>query len=246
MIFEVFQLPAFDDNYIYILNLKTKDQLVVVDPGDPQVVIHFLKQHHLTLNEIWITHHHFDHIDGLPELKKQFPDCLVRGPQYDEHRISPLDVLHKKNDTFLLGDQEVQILYLPGHTLGHIAYYIPQLQLLFSGDVIFSLGCGRLFEGSHEQMHNSLKQIEALPDDTQIFCTHEYTLANIEFLKSLEKSSNEASNDLQLFYEFIKALRDKNIPTVPTTVKREKQLNPFLTASTVEEFKKLRLLKDQF
>lgn len=242
MVFEVFQVPAFDDNYIFFLHSPSENKTCVIDPGAPQVVKNFLSEKNWDLTDIWITHHHFDHIGGLKALADSYPQCEIKGPKYDQHRIPGLKTLLQDGDNFDFYGTPVQIYFLPGHTLGHIAYHLPEENILFSGDVIFSLGCGRLFEGTPEQMHQSLQRISQLPENTQIYCTHEYTQANVEFALSL----GDPSKKLLDFSQTVQVLRAQGHPTVPTTVAREKQLNPFVRAGSVEEFRQIREMKDQF
>jgi hydroxyacylglutathione hydrolase len=250
---QIFQLPAFDDNYIFIL--RSGGSTVVVDPGDAAIVASFLEKQNWTLDEIWITHHHLDHIGGVGELVQKF-GAKVRGSVYDQHRLPKLDVTHSDNDHFVWNGLGVEVLFLPGHTSGHIAYLLADSKWLLSGDVIFALGCGRLFEGSASQMHESLSRIMRLSDDIEIFCTHEYTESNAQFALNVEPG-NVA---LQHRIEEIKTLRKQGLPTIPTSIDLEKQTNPFVrlqsqeireqleleVASDLEVFTALRKLKDVF
>lgn len=238
MSLEVYQIPAFDDNYLYILRDSTTGETAAVDPGDAHVILDFLKSKKWSLNKIFITHHHFDHTGGVTALKQK-TDAQVFAPKYDEHRISPVDQWVKEGDTVNVGECTAKVMYLPGHTLGHIAYFFESEKCLFSGDVIFAMGCGRLFEGTPAQMHHSLERLKALPQDTKIYCAHEYTLANGKFAISVDPTNS----DLLTRMDEVEALREKNQPTVPTTLKQELKTNPFLRSDSPGIRKTVNLLK---
>jgi hydroxyacylglutathione hydrolase len=217
---QVAPLTAFKDNYIWTLRLGRS--AAVVDPGDAAPVLSYLKAESLELSAILATHHHPDHVGGIAELIAKYPGVPVYGPA-DEPIAS---VTHPLRD----GDQielpalgvAFQVIGIPGHTRAHVAYYGGGM--LFCGDTLFACGCGRLFEGTAEQMYASLRKLTSLPDDTRVYCGHEYTLANIEFAKAVEPD-NEALSDRE---RSDRGLRDAGRPTLPSTLGREKATNPFL------------------
>lgn len=221
----IIPIPAFEDNYIWLLQYGRK--VVVIDPGDALPVIKVLQDNNWELAAILVTHHHDDHIGGVPHLLEQF-NVPVYAPEYRDYSFTHTPV--KEGDTIHLSAiaQSFDVLWLPGHTLDHVAYV--NTQYLFCGDVLFAAGCGRLFEGTPNQMLNSLNRIKKLPLSTKIFCTHEYTLKNIQFALTLEPSN------ARLKAREIKTtqLRQQNIPTLPTTLEEEIATNPFLRCSAPE------------
>ena len=238
---QVFQIPALRDNYIYILHERTQGKTTVVDPSLAKPVNDFLSKKNLRLDFIWNTHHHFDHTGGNRELKKKW-NCPVYGYKEDAFRIPEIDRTLEEGEVFYFGKIRVEVLFIPGHTLGHIAFWLPEEKYLFCGDTLFSIGCGRLFEGTPKMMFNSLQKIKNLPLDTQIYCAHEYTEDNAQFALSVDKNNTK----LQKRAQAVKLLRQKNQPTVPSSLKEELETNPFLKAKTSLEFKILREKKDCF
>ncbi|QVM89719.1 hydroxyacylglutathione hydrolase [Pseudomonas entomophila] len=222
-------LPAFSDNYIWLLQDTANRRCAVVDPGDAAPVLAWLGEHpDWVLEAILVTHHHHDHVGGVEALK-QTTGAQVFGPANE--RIPARDVaLEDGAQVHVLG-LAFDVLAMPGHTLGHIAYYTAQspTPLLFSGDTLFAAGCGRLFEGTPEQMHQSLQRLAALPEQTQVYCAHEYTLSNLRFAKAVEPHSEPVQKRL----EAVTRLRDDNRISLPSTIGIERQTNPFLrTAET--------------
>ncbi|SEA90924.1 hydroxyacylglutathione hydrolase [Alkalimonas amylolytica] len=222
-------LAAFQDNYIWCLTKPDSDALVVVDPGDADVVLQFARTTKRQLSSILVTHHHWDHTDGIAALKQHWPNTQIIGPDYEAERIPSLTQTVHDGDIVQLEefDLQFQVLHLPGHTLGHIAYYqssVDGAPLLFCGDTLFSAGCGRLFEGSPEQMHQSLQRLMALPNETLIYCTHEYTLANLAFARAVEPDNQAVIAHLTKCQQ----LRDNQLPTLPSKLATEKAINPFL------------------
>lgn len=193
------------------------------------------------LTTVLNTHHHPDHIGANIALKKA-TSCEIIGFYDDAHRIPAIDTKVKDGDEIKVCGYTAHVMFVPGHTLGHIAYYFQEQGALFCGDTLFAMGCGRLFEGTPQQMFDSLQKFKALPDETNVYCAHEYTLANATFSLSVDPD-NKA---LQQRYEEVKNLRKQGIPTIPTTIGLEKSTNPFMRAKTVEEFARLRTLKDNF
>lgn len=212
-------IPAFTDNYIWLLTRGAK--ATVVDPGDAAPVMQRLLQRHLTLTDILVTHHHADHVGGVAPLA-QATGARVIGPRNEA--IPARDVALGDGDRIDVLGMTIDVLDVPGHTRGHIAYYLPALRWLFCGDTLFAAGCGRLFEGTAEQMTASLARLAALPADTRVYCAHEYTLSNLRFALAVEPD-NTALRDRQ---HACLDLRDRGMPTVPSTIGEERATNPFL------------------
>lgn len=234
MTLEISLIPIFSDNYVPLL--VSGDKTGVVDPGDAAPVIAMLEKRELKLTDILITHHHSDHIGGVAELKNRY-GCTVTGPASEQKRIPGMDKLVREHDRVNFGKHEARVLETPGHTTGHIAYWFSGEKALFCGDTLFSIGCGRLFEGTPQQMWDSLQKLRALPEDTRVYCAHEYTMANIRFALSIDPQ-NAA---LKSYAEKVEMLHAQNLPTVPALLKTEKAANPFLRADNPDLQKALGL-----
>lgn len=221
-------IPAFSDNYIWLLRQDTSSEVAVVDPGDAKPVIDYLEREGLDLTAILITHHHHDHTGGLPELAKRYSPHII-GP--DNPSIKELDErLGDGDDCRVLG-RRFEVMAVPGHTLDHIAFFAAGTpSLLFCGDTLFYGGCGRLFEGTPEQMYDSLSRLATLPEDTLVFAAHEYTLANLRFAQAADPRNRIRD---RLLRECQQA-RDLDRPTLPTTIGRERQINPFLRVDSAD------------
>ncbi len=217
--FRIAPIPAFQDNYIWLIELG--ENAVVVDPGDAAPVLHLLQARRRKLEAILVTHHHADHVGGVADLVAAH-GARVFGPA--KSPFSRLDVTLREGDHVSVLGQDFSVLEVPGHTLDHIAYWCPALDLLFCGDTLFACGCGRLFEGTAAQMYLSLSKIARLPDRTKVYCAHEYTSANIRFALAVEPDNP----DLLHRREECTALRQGGQPTVPSTIQLEKASNPFL------------------
>ena len=228
-------------NYIWLLEDTTTQEVVVIDPTDADLVTAFCEQHQLHLKQIWLTHWHRDHTDGVQALLAE-QNLPVFGPRDELSKISFISNPLQHNDHFHFNDLKVEIIATPGHTLGHIVYFIEEIDTLFCGDTLFAMGCGRLFEGTAEQMYHSLNRLAALPIQTKVYCTHEYTLANAEFALTIEPH-NVA---LQERIKDVKALRDSEQITLPSTIELELETNPFLRTESAEDFARIRALKDLF
>ena len=216
---EIIPIPAFEDNYIWLI--RNQAYAAVVDPGDADPVMEYLQQHGLRLTAILITHHHGDHCGGALELRQHF-GCPVYGPRHERITATTQTVGEKDIVTIPELDTTFHVIDVPGHTLGHVAYY--GLNSLFCGDALFACGCGRLFEGTPEQMQSSLAKLGALPDETRVFCAHEYTLDNIRFAR-IADPGNAA---LQEREERERKTRAQGLPTLPSSIALEKSTNPFL------------------
>jgi hydroxyacylglutathione hydrolase len=252
---KIIPIRCLSDNYAYIINGNDSKTVGVIDPSEALPIISFLKKNDLKLNYILNTHHHFDHIGGNIELKKLY-NAKVVGFFGDKHRIPGIDITLKDNEKWNFGNSIVSILHIPGHTLGHICFFFEKEKAAFTGDTLFCLGCGRIFEGDHKQMLGSLNRIKKLPKNTKIYCCHEYTYKNAEFC--IKYDSNNIH--LKKKFETIKALRAQNLPTVPTTLEDELNSNIFLRCNEndlkiklnmknhedYKVFRKVRDLKDSF
>lgn len=216
---DIFPIPAFSDNYIW--TLVREGDAVVVDPGDARPVLQALGERGLHLRAILVTHHHPDHVGGLAALKRAF-DVPVFGPRAEATRIPGLSAELAEGDAVEVLGRRFEVLEMPGHTLGHIAYHAPGV--LLCGDTLFSAGCGRLFEGTPQQLHRSLSRLSALPEDTAVYCTHEYTLSNLAFAQALEPD-NPALSD---YVQQVRARRAAGLPSLPSSIGLERRINPFL------------------
>ena len=214
-------IPAFSDNYIWLVT--TNEGSIVIDPGDANPVIEYLnKNKDLTLNSILLTHHHYDHSGGIEDLRKKY-DLKVFGPN---NQIKSVDHRVVEGDEILVNGLVFKIIEVPGHTLDHIAFYYDgdDNPILFCGDTLFAAGCGRVFEGTFDQMYESLLKLKKLPENTIVYSGHEYTTSNLMFATHVEPLNKNIRDSLSKVQE----LRSKNIPTLPTSIKEEKLINPFL------------------
>ena len=255
MTLDILQIPVLSDNYIYLLEDKESHACAVVDPALAGPVLDVLAARGLSLNYILNTHHHGDHVGGNQELKAK-TGCAIVGPRAEARRIPGIDLALGEGDVFTLGSLEAVVFDVPGHTSGHVAYWFESEAALFCGDTLFALGCGRLFEGTPDDMWTSLSSLRALPGETRVYCAHEYTQQNARFALSVDPE-NAA---LVARAAAVDALRAKGQPTVPSTIAEERATNPFLradkpdfyhalamdTASPVQVFAETRRRKDSF
>ncbi|MFQ5683066.1 MAG: hydroxyacylglutathione hydrolase [Candidatus Binatia bacterium] len=253
----VVQIPLLRDNYAYLIVSETTNQAAILDPSEAEPVLRRVTAENVSLRAILNTHHHRDHTGGNTGLLEELP-LKVYGHCNDEGRIPGLTQPLNEGDKVTVGDLKARTLFIPGHTKGHIAYLFENK--LFCGDTLFVAGCGRLFEGTAEQMHDSLNKLQALPDDTLVYCGHEYTEKNLQFALTLEPNNKALSEKIRR----VRSLRAEGISTVPSTLREEKEVNPFLRCDSEEikenlktrfptspsdaisVFSRIRQLKDQF
>ena len=234
-------ISCLKDNYSYLIIDEKKNTSCVIDPGESDPIIEYLEKNKINLKFILNTHHHFDHVGGNKNLKEKYKAQVI-GFKEDKNRIPDIDILVDDQEIWKYENFETKIIHIPGHTLGHICFYFYNDKSVFTGDTLFSLGCGRLFEGTHTQMYESLKKIKNLPQDTRVYCGHEYTLQNSKFCITHDKNNQNLKNKI----EEIKKRSQNNLPTIPSTIKDELECNIFLRSDNIENFSKLRDLKDNF
>lgn len=256
---QVFRLPVLSDNYIFLLYDNKQNIAAVVDPAQAKPVLDKLQELKAELVAIFNTHHHSDHVGGNQKLIEKFPQLTVYGGSSDKGRIPGQLVFLEDGDRVSFSNRTADVLFVPGHTRAHIAYYFPpenseETGELFCGDTLFAGGCGRLFEGTPAQMVNSLSKIRALPDNTRVWCAHEYTLNNLKFAVTVDGKNSK----LQKRFEEVKAHRSRNEATVPSLLGVEKHTNPFLrweetalqsaanSSDSVQTFARIRGMKDTF
>lgn len=248
-------IPCLSDNYSYLINDKTSNLVGIVDPSDFDEVNKIIKKKYGKLDYILNTHHHSDHVAGNIELKKNYKSKII-GSKADGNRIPGIDILLDEGEIFKFGKVNFKIITVPGHTKGHIAFYSEDEKTIFTGDTLFSLGCGRVFEGTIKEMFLSINKIKSLPGDTKIYCGHEYTKQNLDFCLKFDKNNQFLIKKL----DWVKERNDNRMPTIPTTLEEEAKTNIFLrcdnssiknilnmnNSNDEQIFEKLRSLKDQF
>tara|TARA_A100000164_G_scaffold173101_1_gene153709 strand:+ start:746 stop:1510 length:765 start_codon:yes stop_codon:yes gene_type:complete len=252
---EISIIKCLEDNYSYLIKDKKTNLVAVVDPSEFQNVDEEISKKYKKLDFILNTHYHSDHVGGNLELKNKYSSKIVCSA-YDRDKVPGADIKKKDNEYFVFGETKFKIIHVPGHTLDHIIFFSEIDEVLFSGDTLFSLGCGRIFEGSYEQMFSSLEKIKKLPDKTKIYCGHEYTNNNGKFCIEIDKDNSKLKKRIKE----VRSKIDLNEPTIPSILQDEIETNIFLryddkkikksmgidNASNIEVFKKLRNLKDQF
>ena len=236
---EIVAVPAFTDNYIWIVHDRASGETAVVDPGDAAPALGEVQRRGWTVTQVWNTHHHWDHSGGNLAMKEA-TGCTVAGPAAET--IPGRDFALSEGGELRIGDHRGKVMEIPGHTLGHVALHFEEAKVAFVGDTLFAMGCGRLFEGTAEQMHGSLGRLGALADDTALYCGHEYTLANARWAAQAEPGNAEIAKRLAR----VEAMRSAGEITLPTSVAEERATNPFVRAKSVEEFARLRAEKDSF
>ena len=234
-------IPCLQDNYSYLIIDETNNNACVIDPSEANPIIKYLEENKIKLKFILNTHHHHDHVGGNKRLKEKY-GARVLGYQGDKKRIPEIDIQLKDQETWIYENFEAKIIHIPGHTLGHIGFYFYKEDSVFTGDTLFSLGCGKIFEGTYTQMFNSLMKLKALPQNTKIFCGHEYTRQNSKFCISQDQNNEKLKAKINEIEIKIK----NGLFTIPSTIKEELECNIFLRSNNLETFSKLRDLKDNF
>ena len=238
---EIKIINCLQDNFSYLLIDEKSLNACVVDPGEAQPILKYIENNKINLKFILNTHHHHDHIGGNNILKSEF-GAKILAFKGDKERIPKIDIFLEDNQIWKDGPFEFKVIHVPGHTSGHICFSFFNEKIIFTGDTLFSLGCGRIFEGSYDDMFNSLSKLKKLSPETKIYFGHEYTLNNSIFCNKFDKNNSE----LKIKIADIKKKLDKGMPTVPSTIKEELDCNIFLRAKNLKEFSKLRDLKDNF
>ncbi|MGS1015991.1 hydroxyacylglutathione hydrolase [Allosphingosinicella humi] len=238
---EIVRIPALSDNYIWLVHDAASGETMVVDPAEAEPVLAEAEARGWRITQIWNTHWHPDHTGGNAAIKAA-TGCRVTAPAAEAAKIPTLDRAVAEGDRVSLGAIEAVVMEVPAHTAGHIAYHLPSEELIFVGDTLFAMGCGRLFEGDAAQMHGNLQRLAALPPETAVYCAHEYTLANGRFALTVEPN-NAALRERMAAVE---AARAAGEATVPTTIALERATNPFMRASSAEELAQRRQAKDIF
>jgi hydroxyacylglutathione hydrolase len=234
-------IKCLQDNFSYLIIDETNGNACVVDPSEAEPIINFIENNKMNLKYILNTHHHYDHVGGNLKLKRKYKSKVI-GFKGDKDRIPEIDIFVENNQIWKMDNFEAKILHIPGHTSGHIAYYFFNEKKVFTGDTLFSFGCGRIFEGTYEQMFDSLNKIKKLPKNTEVYCGHEYTLQNLKFCIANDSKNLKLKDKMIKIKEKIK----NGLPTVPSILNDEIECNIFLKAKDVKSFSKLRDLKDIF
>ncbi len=238
---EIIRIPVLSDNYVWLVHEPESGETMVVDPAVAEPVLAEAEKRGWTITQIWNTHWHPDHTGGNAAIKEA-TGCHITGPEAERERIPTLDTFVKEGDTVKLGDVVADVIDVPAHTAGHIAFYIPSEKVAFVGDTLFAMGCGRLFEGTAEQMYDNMRKLEALPDDTKIYCAHEYTQSNGEYALVAEPDNLALKERMAE----VLTLRSRGEATVPTTIGQERATNPFMRAASAAELGARRTAKDNF
>ena len=238
---EIKIIPCLQDNYSYLIIDKKNNIACVIDPSEADPIIEYLENNKIKLKFILNTHHHYDHVGGNKRLKQKY-GASVAGYKEDKQRIPEIDILLNDQEIWVHENFEAKIIYIPGHTNGHICFYFYKEESVFTGDTLFSLGCGRVFEGTYSQMFDSLMKLKKLPQNTKVYCGHEYTKKNSSFCIAHDPSNK----NLKAKINDINIKLNNGVPTIPSTIKDELECNIFLRSSNVDAFSKLRDLKDNF
>ena len=236
---EVVRIPVLSDNYVWLLHDPTNGETVAIDPAVAEPVLEAAAVRGWTIDQIWNTHWHGDHVGGNAAIKAA-TDCVITGPAAEADKIATLDRLVGEGDSVRIGDHVATVMAVPAHTAGHIAYYLADDRMAFVGDTLFAMGCGRLFEGTAAQMFANMERLAALPDDTAVYCAHEYTLSNGRFALMVEPDNAALVERVAA----VEALRARGEATVPTTIGLERDTNIFMRARDVAQLTERRAAKD--
>lgn len=241
LVIEVVRIPALQDNYIWMAHDAESGETVVIDPAEAAPVLAEAEKRGWRIEQIWNTHWHPDHVGGNAQIKAA-TGCTITGPAAEADKIDTLDVLVREGDVARIGAFEARVIEVPAHTAGHIAYHLPNAEMVFVGDTMFAMGCGKLFEGTAAQMWDNMQRLGALPPATVVYCAHEYTQGNARFALVAEKDNRAI---LDRAHEVDEA-RARGEATVPTTIGLELATNPFMRAGSAEELGRRRAAKDSF
>ena len=236
---DVIRIPALSDNYIWLMHDSASGDTVVIDPAEADPVLAAAAQRGWTIGQIWNTHWHPDHVGGNAAIKAA-TGCTITGPAAEADKIATLDRTVAEGDVVRIGLHQARVMEVPAHTAGHIAYHLADDAMIFVGDTLFAMGCGRLFEGTPAQMFANMQRLKALPADTMVYCAHEYTQSNGRFALSIEPDNDALSARM----ERVDAARAQGEPTVPTSIGLERDTNIFMRAASVDEFAARRAAKD--
>ncbi len=241
MSLEIIRIPVLSDNYIWLVRENTSGEVMVVDPAVAEPVLAKADELGWNITHIWNTHWHPDHTGGNAAIKAA-TGCTITGPAAEFERIPTLDVQVSGGDVVHLGTTKAQVIDVPAHTAGHIAFHFDESQVIFVGDTLFAMGCGRLFEGTADQMFANMRKLEALPDSTAVYCAHEYTQSNGRYALVAEPENQTLIARMAA----VDAMRARGEPTVPTTIGLERETNPFMRANSVAQLAQRRAAKDSF
>ena len=241
MAIEVVRIPALSDNYIWLAHDAASGETIVVDPAAAEPVLEAAAARGWTISAIWNTHWHPDHTGGNAAIKAA-TGCTITAPAAEAAKIPTADRLVAEGDTVMLGDFAARVIDVPAHTAGHIAYHLPEAEIVFVGDTLFAMGCGRLFEGTAAQMFANMQRLAALPGETTVYCAHEYTQSNGRYAMVAEPDNAALAERMTQ----VDTMRAQGLPTVPTTIALERATNPFMRAASAEELAERRAAKDSF
>jgi hydroxyacylglutathione hydrolase len=241
MTVEIVRIPVLSDNYVWLMHDAASGQTVVVDPAVAEPVLQAAAERGWRITQIWNTHWHPDHVGGNAEIKAA-TNCSISGPAAEAERIPTLDHKVAGGDQVKIGTIAADVIDVPAHTAGHIAYHLPSEKTVFVGDTLFAMGCGRLFEGTAEQMFDNMQRLAALPDETAVYCAHEYTLSNGRYALVAEPDNEHIVARMNA----VEAARARGDATVPTSISLEKATNPFMRAKNAQELAERRAAKDSF